>query len=279
MSKILTTSNLPVIINKFDERYTGEGELAFILRQDNTAYAIDDIVYISSLGMKYHLECTTAGITATTAPVITPPVTAGQTITDGTVVWTVRQCLSTSGGAVSGIIKRDTNDAQLTLAGYNDFKHGSQIVLFGDKYGEPRFNGGIQLRLWAADLTTEYKYLILRDGQSINTALKERDLGGSAIVAKSLGANSYIKYASGLIIQFGRKPVHLNSGSTVQGTLDFPISFTTTNYAFASTACPIDTSAPFEYSITSKQTKLVGIIFPSGITSTRMYLDYVAIGY
>lgn len=53
------------------------------------------------------------------------------------------------------------------------------------------------------------------------------DLAGSAIVAKSLGNIGYIKYASGLIIQF----VHLHNitfNSEGIYTYTFPISFSTT---------------------------------------------------
>jgi hypothetical protein len=46
---------------------------------------------------------------------------------------------------------------------------------------------------------------LIGGGALTGTSLKwnANDLGGSAIVAKSLGANGYIKYASGLIIQWG----------------------------------------------------------------------------
>ena len=65
--------------------------IGFMLRQPDTAYAVGSVVYTESLGAAMYLECTTAGTTGATAPVITPPVSAGQTINDGTVVWTVRQ--------------------------------------------------------------------------------------------------------------------------------------------------------------------------------------------
>lgn len=45
------------------------------------------------------------------------------------------------------------------------------------------------------------------------------DLAGSAIVAKSLGTNGYIKFASGLTIQWGRL-----EGTTLQ-TITMPITF------------------------------------------------------
>jgi hypothetical protein len=54
------------------------------------AYNEGDTSTLVGIPAGYFLECTTAGTTGATAPVITPPVSAGQTISDGTVVWTVR---------------------------------------------------------------------------------------------------------------------------------------------------------------------------------------------
>lgn len=53
------------------------------------------------------------------------------------------------------------------------------------------------------------------------------DLAGSAIVAESLSETGYIKYANGLIIQWGRKNISSEQNIT------FPISFTNQyTYAF-----------------------------------------------
>lgn len=49
------------------------------------------------------------------------------------------------------------------------------------------------------------------------------DLAGSAIVAKSLGTNGYVKYASGLIIQW--KIGEFATFSNGKATINFPISF------------------------------------------------------
>jgi hypothetical protein len=58
------------------------------------AYNVGDTSTLVGIPAGYFLECTTAGTTGASAPVITPPVTAGQTITDGTVVWTIRKAAS-----------------------------------------------------------------------------------------------------------------------------------------------------------------------------------------
>ena len=51
------------------------------------------------------------------------------------------------------------------------------------------------------------------------------DLAGSAIVAKSLGINGYVKYASGLTIQWEQGEIASFSNNVA--TIYFPINFTT----------------------------------------------------
>ena len=58
--------------------------------QRETAYLVGDIVQHSGLNSKFYLKCTTAGTTAVagSAPSFSG-VTGGDTVTDGTAVWTV----------------------------------------------------------------------------------------------------------------------------------------------------------------------------------------------
>lgn len=61
----------------------------------STTYNVGDTSTLAGIPAGYFLECTTAGSTGATAPVVTT-VTEGQTITDGTVVWTVRRAVCES---------------------------------------------------------------------------------------------------------------------------------------------------------------------------------------
>jgi len=58
--------------------------------QRSTAYALGDVVTCDGLNAKFYLKCTTAGTTAVagSAPSFSG-VTGGDTVTDGTAVWTV----------------------------------------------------------------------------------------------------------------------------------------------------------------------------------------------
>lgn len=78
--------------------------------QRSTAYALNDVAFYSGIDAKYFLKCTTAGTTDSTIPSFTG-VTSDSTVTDGTVVWTVKTLgseenfddyLPLTGGTVTG---------------------------------------------------------------------------------------------------------------------------------------------------------------------------------
>ena len=60
---------------------------AYLLRQNNTTYAVGDIAFSAALPSNLVLVCTTAGTTAATEPDMRGAV-IGDTVTDGTAVWT-----------------------------------------------------------------------------------------------------------------------------------------------------------------------------------------------
>jgi hypothetical protein len=64
-------------------------------RQPSTSYNVDDIKYSPLLPTGWYLLCTTGGTTSASDLVITSPA-IGNTVTDGTVVWTIRKVASTA---------------------------------------------------------------------------------------------------------------------------------------------------------------------------------------
>jgi hypothetical protein len=93
------------------------------------------------------------------------------------------------------------------------------------------------------------------------------DLAGSAIVAKSLGTNGYIKYASGLILQWG-----VDAGiSTTEKTIAYPIAFSTYGSVVAfGYACYVELrgNSTTEFTVKSNSS-----------TGNNTSLRYIAIGY
>ena len=180
-------------------------------RQPSTAYTAGQIAYHASLPTGRYLECTTAGTSGSGDLTISSPIIGG-TVTDGTVVWTINKDLSLFGGFMyAALIGRNVNTSNLRLIGALDTNSGAGLTLYGSDWGDSS-DGAFDLKAIKGSNSCNLKGL-----PNSNLTWGINDLGGSAIVAKSIGINGYIKYASGLIIQWGQ------SGKT---TWTFPITFT-----------------------------------------------------
>jgi hypothetical protein len=216
-------------------------------RQPSTAYAVGNIAYHNALPTGWYLECTTAGTTGGGDLTISSP-SIGGTVSDGTVVWTVRKNASTqdltgylplSGGAMTGaIIERSVNDSSIFIVGGNTNTPGVEIP-------------GARLALMGMDRTDNAGDFFLQAYDKATNTIKQlhgkpdgklswrgNDLAGSAIVAKSLGTNGYIKYANGLIIQWGVGDFEdgvTGGDNFIRKAFLFPIPFSSTNYSFTCT--------------------------------------------
>lgn len=67
-------------------------------RQPSTTYSEGDIKYSSLLPTGWFLTCTTAGTTSASELVLLTPIAEGDTVTDGTVTWTIKKMDAGSGG-------------------------------------------------------------------------------------------------------------------------------------------------------------------------------------
>jgi hypothetical protein len=194
----LKAKELHDTLNPLVTKATEEG------RQPSTPYALGDTATADGLPTAWFLECTTAGTTNAGAITIPSPLTEGDTISDGTVVWTVRKCFPTSGGALTG--------TSLT------------------------WNGN--------------------------------DLGGSAIVAQNIARIGYIKYASGLILQWGFN--NMSTGET-QKTFSFNINFTS-NPTIAITKYGTSSGSTYAAEVYPSNFKLI-------CSTAGTSFHWIAIGY
>lgn len=117
------------------------------IRQRQTDYELKDVVYLPSLGAKLYLECTTPGTTDSGDLVITSP-NVGGTVTDGTVVWTIRKvadttdATTTTHGLMSASDKTKLNGIEANANNYSlptasasvkgGIKVGSGLSMSGD---------------------------------------------------------------------------------------------------------------------------------------------------
>lgn len=149
-------------------------------RQPSTQYGNGTIALLPTLPTGLYLECTgTGGITSADDLVIASP-TVGATVTDGGVVWTIREMASTADIPAPVDISGKANVSlnNLSVAGL---------------------------------------------------AMIQQHGGG--IIAQNLATNGYVKFANGLIMQWGEVKIP-SSGGDYSWTL--PISFTTACYYVSS---------------------------------------------
>ena len=229
-------------------------------RQPSTIYAVGDIKYHSALPTGWYLECTTAGTSGSGDLTISSP-SIGGTVADGTVVWTISSNLSLLGGILySSTIKRNDSNSALVLRGGDSSETGGYISLRGSNNS----SGPGTVVIQATTGGVNFSNIVLSPNGSL--MLKGYDLGGSAIVAKSIGTNGYIKYASGLIMQWGA----VSEISTTEKTIAYPIAFSTYGAVVAfGYACYVELRG---YSIT-------GFTVKSNNSTVGTGLRYIAIGY
>ena len=95
--------------------------------QRETTYALNDVTFHSGINARYFLKCTTAGTTGSVEPDFSG-VTSDSTVTDGTVVWTVKtlgaaegfvEYLPLAGGTLTGALNGTAANfsGNMTVAG------------------------------------------------------------------------------------------------------------------------------------------------------------------
>jgi len=196
-------------------------------------------------------------------------------VTDGTVVWTIRQTASTKNltGFLIGNLKTDTNlissndDNYIMIIG-GDNKYDSPFIFMNGNNGDGSVVKG-RIVLNAQDLTESTTLILDPNGELLldNSSSDATDLGAAAIVAKNFSGNGYIKYASGMTMQWGQKYTQNGTDS-----VSFPISFSNTNYGLSIVA----DGAAATYSH-SKDLTVNNFIVVKGTASSG--IRWVAIGY
>ena len=162
------------------------------------------------------------------------------------------------------IIQKNSSDSYLELKGDIDDSTGARLILFSTGYSADSNRSG-SFELISKSINSQYRLQGRPDG---TLYWNGNDLAGSAIVAKSLGTNGYIKYASGLIMQWGRALIAISSTQ-----ITFPVSFSNTNYIIICT--PYRESGEMPVVVTRDYA--TGLCY--GQASIETYIRWLAIGY
>ena len=167
-------------------------------RQPSTAYTVGNIAYHASLSAGWCLKCTTAGTTS--AGDITPSSTIGDTITDGGVTWTV----------VKYALTTDVPPLASALA------TPRKIELTGNVTGSADFDGSkdIQIATSLADVSAlAHSLLSKTTAADMRGVIEANAQNCGGIVAESLTNPGYVKFANGLLIEWGSVAVNRAPGA------------------------------------------------------------------
>ena len=221
-------------------------------RQASTVYDNGAIALLLTLPTGWYLECTgTGGTTSASDLVITSP-TIGANVTDGTVTWTIRKvadttdATTTTHGLMSASDKTKLDGIEANANNYS-LPTASSSTLGGVKTGSNITNSSGTISLTKTNVTSALGYTppttnttystgtastsgITKlytgigdntDGTMTQKAIKAIVGTGGGIIAASLTANGYIKFANGVVIEWGAREA---SGS---GSWTYPLGLST----------------------------------------------------
>lgn len=150
-----------------------------------------------------------------------------QCIDDSNIDDYLQHYLPLSGGCMRGSICKNDSETALLLYGGRGEGNGSELALYGVNRGDDVANGAYRggFRIKANNGMNNRSFFGSADG-----VLKwgNIDLAGAGIVSQQLGQEmNYIKYANGLLVQFGMMEVQGYSGTKMY-VKTLPISFKAT---------------------------------------------------
>lgn len=252
----------------------------------STTYNVGDTSTLAGIPAGYFLECSTAGTTGATAPVITMPVSAGQTISDGTVVWTVRACASKafvaqkylplSGGLLTDYkIGRNVDTSEIMIVSGADYGDGACLLARGKNYHIESARGSFQLEA-RLDASTYAQLIGLPSG---DLTWQTNSLDKAAVIRENMGSNGYRQTADGFTVCWGIKTT--GTASTGEFTIDYPISFANAVIAVVPTMVNNGTAAvPCEFVIRSMNESRATVAWRTynGTTNVNGGVFWVAFG-
>ena len=115
-------------------------------------------------------------------------------------------------------IRLKYDDGYLEILGSTSFGMGASIQMYGNNYTkQPQLTGVMRIGC------SNHSLFLCPDGRMM---WDNNDIGASGVIAKMLGETGYVKYASGLIIQWGLSGVPINHISAITS----PVAFSTLTY-------------------------------------------------
>lgn len=189
--------------------------------------------------------------------------------------------LPLSGGNMTGtFIARNVDNSLLGIYGGSDINKGAYAQFYSKDHAS--IAGGYVIEANDGNNSTQLCSLpngSLKIATDIAGVYTETDLAGSAIVAKSLGANGYVKRASGEIVQFGHFGTNemTDGGPYLYKTIQLPITYEyTVNWAGASFVATTGFLGNVEAQCGANKTNLTVYVKPTNIGAYQV--SWITIG-
>ena len=195
---------------------------AINLIERNKAYTVGDMAWSPNLPSWAYLECTTAGTTAAKEPSFAD-VTEDTSVTDGTAVFVVRR-VSTAQKLRTGTVGNTSKPIYLnagTPTAISATVGAANKPIYLNAGTPTAASGNI-----GAALTPIY--MLNGVFTACSQALGAASNGG--IIAANLAQNGYVKFANGLILQWGKYYISAGTDNRKQ-TFSYPVAFSNACYA------------------------------------------------
>lgn len=199
----------------------------------------------------------------------------GDTITDGTVVWTIRTEAFIAEGYINDLNINLTNGTiRQNICKYTpETANRPSFVDAAISYGNVitiglKDNGFSQLAI--GQLPVNSPPIAVRNFDKCWGKWIQQE----AIVAKSLGRNGYIKYTNGLIVQWGHTAINV---ANIEVEIVFPISFT--SFEYVENVLPLTAGGYNNYIIPVCTYKLLNKMLVEFSAVPSQQADWLAIGY
>ena len=209
-----------------------------------------------------------------------PTSTIGDIVSDGTVIWKISANINTNVNKLYSAVYYKQGGPRISLySAENEATYGGAYLTLYN-YNRANQQGKFALVTSTQDGTEDTQSTGLVGDPNGSLTWGNNDLSGAAIVSKRLNSNGYIKYASGMIIQWVGVPLPNftpnENGYTYTGVL--PIAFSGNCFATFTNLNTTGPTNPSTASILSSSANITNFWINSYIntsTSTRL----LAIGY
>lgn len=166
-----------------------------------------------------------------------------------------------------------TTDTSQTITGQKTFNNVVSINMSGSV-----INGGLDIETFRKIFTIQSDEIRFNNTPLTSYILSGQVNYGDMIIAKTMGSSGYIKYKSGLVIQWGLFTMNVNNSDSDHWH-SFPTNFPNACCAVVGMQYGTNLGGSFNNSITIRNKSTTRFSYSKGFSETNRKLMFIAIGY